>query len=57
MPRVERVLSGHLMRVDPCQISPFVKITIDAREREVIEIIAAAMYLLNYVFYVKRGQR
>jgi hypothetical protein len=34
-----------------------VQITIDAGEREVIEIIAAAMYLRNDVLYVKGGQR
>ena len=43
--------------IEPCQVSAFVKITIDACEREVIKFIGAAMYLWNNVLYVKSGQR
>jgi hypothetical protein len=43
--------------IDSRQVSPFVKITIDASQREVIKTIAATMYLRNDVLYVKSSER
>jgi hypothetical protein len=50
-PWMKDLCQGICFGIDPCQVSPFMKITIDACEREVIKIIAAAMYFWNYVLY------
>jgi hypothetical protein len=56
-PWMKELRQGFRFGIDPCQVSPFVKITIDACEREVIKVIAAAMCLWNDVLNVKSSQR
>jgi len=53
---MKELCQGIRFGIDPSQVSSFVKIAIDACEREAIKIIAAALYLWNDVLYVKSGQ-
>lgn len=52
-PRMKEFYDGICLGINPRQVRAFVKITIDARKRQVIKIIAAAMYLGNDVLDVK----
>jgi len=56
-PGMKDLCQGVRFGIDPRQVSSFVKVTIDGCKREVIKLIAAAMYLRNDVLYVKSGQR
>jgi hypothetical protein len=56
-PWMKDLCQGIRFGIDSRQVSSFVKVTIDACKREVIKLIAAAMYLRNDVLYVKSGQR
>ena len=45
------------LRIDPCQVSPFVQIAVDASQSKVVEVIAPAVNFWNDVLNVKGGQR
>jgi hypothetical protein len=56
MTRVKKFGNRVCLRINPCQICPFVQIAIDAGQCEIIEVVAAAMYLWNDVLDVKDSQ-
>jgi len=45
------------LRIDPCQVSALVQITVDASQSKVVEVIGSAVNLWNDVLNVKGGQR
>ena len=55
-PWMKELGDGIRAGVNAREVRAFVKITIDARERQITKVIAAAMYLWNDVLYVKNGQ-
>src|ERR1700674_294166 len=55
--RMKELSDGVCLRIDPRQVCAFVEIAIDARKREVVEIVASAMFLWNDVLDVKNSER
>ena len=53
-PWMKDLCQGIRFKIDPRQVSSFVKVTIDACKREVIKLNGAAMYLPNDVLYEER---
>ena len=49
-PWMKDLCQGIRFGIDPREVSSFVKVTIDACKREVIKLIAAAMYLRNDLY-------
>jgi hypothetical protein len=54
--RVKQLCDATSLRIDPGQVRAFVKITVDASQSQVVEIVAAAMNPRDDVLDVKCGQ-
>ena len=55
--RMEEFGDFACLRIDPSQVRAFVQVAVNTGERQVIEVVAAPMYLRNYVFDVQDSKR